>query len=184
LKVGPSLIIIPVISAPVTLGEIFRHSMMLTCDEWLTKHVARDGNQTQTMSSRLPYSDQRSLHLTAEGIASIRTFPVDALKQSMLCSLSEDDYLRIRPNLAKSLSISCMARHIFNTPYPSIHKCFGNATSDCIPLLHSDYDHGDGTDAVFVVSDVAESRDRTRDVAPRGVLPDDGNRVENADKEY
>jgi hypothetical protein len=148
-EIGASIIIIPVISPPVSFEEIFRHSMMLTCHEWLMKYVKNDlehfapyDRRAKVVSARIPYSDQRHLHLTELGQEGVHSFPNSALKNKMLCNLSEDDYLKMRPSLAKSLSLSCVLRHLFNAPYPSMQKCFGNVTSNCIPLLHSDYDHG------------------------------------------
>jgi hypothetical protein len=31
---------------------------------------------------------------------------------------------------------------MFNAPYPSMSRAFVNITSDCIPLVHLDFDHG------------------------------------------
>jgi hypothetical protein len=151
-EIGSDVIIIPLPSPPVTLEALFKQVMMMSCSEWLAKYVRSPrgtdpkfspyDRSAPTISLRVPYGDQSLLRLTEAGRASIESFPVDALKRRMMTRLSQQGYLQMRPRLARSLSIFCFIRHLFNAPYPSMLRAFGNSSTDCIPLVHLDFDHG------------------------------------------
>jgi hypothetical protein len=82
------------------------------------------------------------LKLSDAGWASVASFPIDALQRRMMSRVSDQSYLQIRQRLANSLSVSCFIGHVFNAPYPSMVRSFGDTSNGCIPLVHLDFDHG------------------------------------------
>jgi hypothetical protein len=152
-EIGAGVIISSVISPVVTLESLFRQSMLMTGGEWLSRFVhSANANaaprfppydaDAPTLSPRVPYGDPALLRLTADGRASAASFPVYTLKKRLVAKLSAQGFALMRPRLANSLSLSACLRHIFNAPYPSMQRAFANITSDCIPLMYLDFDHG------------------------------------------
>lgn len=151
-EIEASMIFVPVMDHPVTFEALFKHVMMMTCNEWLKENVVSDienpprfapyDRKAPMMNMRIPYADQSTLHLTESGKERIKEIPTDAIKRLMLEIFPEEDYLKMRANLARSASVACFIRHLFNARYPSMQRCLGCAVSGIIPILHSDFDHG------------------------------------------
>ena len=151
-EIGASMIFVPVMDHPITFESLFKHVTMMTCNEWLTQNVRSDltnpprfspyDRTAPIINMRIPYADQSTLHITPEGRERIKEIPGDAIKRLMLQVFPEDDYLKMRASLAKSTSVSCFIRHLFNARYPSMQRCLGCAVSGIVPILHSDFDHG------------------------------------------
>jgi hypothetical protein len=151
-EIGAGVTIIQLLTPPLTFETLFKQVTMMSCSEWLSKHVRTPHGGTPrfppydqtapTISPRVPYSDQSLLRLSDAGRASIESFPVDALQRRMMGRLSDQSYLQVRQRLVNSLGVSCFIRHVFNAPYPSMVRAFGNTSNDCVPLVHLDFDHG------------------------------------------
>lgn len=130
-EIGTHFIIIPIKGRMVTFSNLFQRVMMMTGNEWLEKHTVIGSSGEQKV--------------TQEGEDSIKKFPLDTLKKLMIHSMDETQFLRMRPQLAKALSANIFVRYLFNAPYPPLDKCIGCPTSGTIPILHSDFDHGNLT---------------------------------------
>jgi hypothetical protein len=102
-EIGPGVIIVPLLSPPLTFERFFRQVMMMLCSGWLTESVRGSHSRSPrfpqydrsvpTISPRALYGEQSLLTVTDAGCASIESFPVDALEDRMMNRLSEQAVL-------------------------------------------------------------------------------------------
>jgi hypothetical protein len=145
-EIGLDTIAGAVKTRPRTLEMLFKTRTGQGAHDWLRENVviASDGTRWRpdvaAVSARVPYAAPGVLRVTPAGKDSVGKFTNDSLKEFWVGRLTAEGFIESRQRFARSLAVCCVTRRLFNGPYPSLPRTV--FTSDGIPVLHSDFDHG------------------------------------------